>query len=189
MQWRSQWLLIVFHVQGVFLGTSHMFDSFHLHLLLLLFSHQVVSDSLGSHGLQHARLVCPLLFSGVCVNSCLLSQWCYQTISFSVAPFSFCSLSFPVLVFVNELVLCIRWLKCWNFSFNISPSNECSGLIAFRIDWLDLLLRGGTLLLESTRDSQESSPAPQFVSISSLVLIILVIDGLISIFKIEKIGT
>ena len=44
----------------------------------------------------------------------------------------------------NELVLCIRWSKYWSFSFSISPSNECSGLISFRIDWLDLLAVQGT---------------------------------------------
>ena len=42
-------------------------------------------------------------------------------------------------VFFNESVLCIRWLKYWCFSFSIGPSNEYSGLISFRIDWLDLL--------------------------------------------------
>ena len=42
-------------------------------------------------------------------------------------------------VFSNESVLCIRWTKYWSFSFSISPSNEYSGLISFRIDWLDLL--------------------------------------------------
>ena len=41
--------------------------------------------------------------------------------------------------FSNESVLHIRWPKYWSFSFNISPSNECSGLISFRMDWLDLL--------------------------------------------------
>ena len=47
---------------------------------------------------------------------------------------------FPsIKVFSNESVLCIRWPKCWSFSFSISPSNEYSGLISFRIDWLDLL--------------------------------------------------
>ena len=46
---------------------------------------------------------------------------------------------FPsIRVFTNESVLCIRWPKCWSFSFNISPSNEYSGLISFRMDWLDL---------------------------------------------------
>ena len=48
-------------------------------------------------------------------------------------------------VFSNESALCIRWPKYWSFSFNISPSNEHSGLITFRIDWLDLLALQGTL--------------------------------------------
>ena len=48
-------------------------------------------------------------------------------------------------VFSNELVLCIRWPKYWSFSFSISPSNEYSGLISFRMDWLDLLAVQGTL--------------------------------------------
>ena len=47
--------------------------------------------------------------------------------------------------FSNESVLCIRWPKYWNFSFSISPSNEYSGLISFRMDWLDLLAVQGTL--------------------------------------------
>ena len=53
---------------------------------------------------------------------------------------------FPNLrVFSNESVLCIRWLKDWSFSFNISPSNEHSGMISFRMDWLDLIAVQGTL--------------------------------------------
>ena len=48
-------------------------------------------------------------------------------------------------VFSNESVLCIRWPKYWSFSFSISPSNEYSGLISFRMDWLDLLAVQGTL--------------------------------------------
>ena len=47
-------------------------------------------------------------------------------------------------VFSNESALCIRWTQYWNFSFNISPSNEHSGLISFRMDWLDLLEVQGT---------------------------------------------
>ena len=71
---------------------------------------------------------------------------------------------FPsIRVFSNKLVLPIRWPKYWSFSFSISPSNEYSGLISFRIDWFDLLAI-------HPRDSQESSPAPQFKSISSLAL-------------------
>ena len=48
-------------------------------------------------------------------------------------------------VFSNESALCIRWPKYWSFSFNISPSNEYSGLISFRMDWLDLSAVQGTL--------------------------------------------
>ena len=67
-------------------------------------------------------------------------------------------------VFPNESVLCIRWPKYWSFSFSISPSNEYSGLISFRIDWFDLPAVQGT---------QESSPTPQFKSVSSLELSLL----------------
>ena len=53
---------------------------------------------------------------------------------------------FPsIRVFSSELVLCIRWLKYWSFSFSISPSSEYSGLISFRMDWLDLFAVQGTL--------------------------------------------
>ena len=50
-----------------------------------------------------------------------------------------------ITVFSNDSVLCIRWPKYWSFSFNISPSNEYSGLISFRMDWLDPLAVQGTL--------------------------------------------
>ena len=63
---------------------------------LLLFSCEVVTSSLWSHGLQHARLLCPPLSPRVCSNSCPLRQWCYLTISSSAPPFSFCLQSFPV---------------------------------------------------------------------------------------------
>ena len=55
------------------------------------------------------------------------------------------SIFYSIRVFSNESILCIRWLKCWSFSFNIRPSNEYSGLISFRMDWLDLLAVQGTL--------------------------------------------
>ena len=65
---------------------------------------------------------------------------------------------FPsIRVFSNESTLHIRWPKYWSFSFNISLSNEHSGLISFRMDWLDLLQVQGTL---------KSSPTPQFKSIN-----------------------
>ena len=61
-------------------------------------------------------------------------------------------------VFSSESTLCMRWPEYWSFSFSISPSNEHRGLISFRMDWWDLLA--------SPRDSQESSPTPQFKSIN-----------------------
>ena len=94
-----------------------------------------MSNSLWPHELQHARLLCPSPSPGACSNSCLLSWWCHPTISSSVIPFSFCLQSFPASAFSNESVLLIRWPKYWSFSFNISPSNEYSGLISFRMDW------------------------------------------------------
>ena len=66
--------------------------------------------------------------------------------SHPVIPFSSQHPIFPSLrVFSNESVLCIRWPKCWSFSFSIIPSREYSGLISFRMDWLDLLEVQGTL--------------------------------------------
>ena len=56
-----------------------------------------------------------------------------------------CSTPGCIRVFSDESVLCIKWPKYWTFSFSISPSNEYSGLISFRIDWLDLLAVQGTL--------------------------------------------
>ena len=59
-------------------------------------------------------------------------------------PFFLPSIFPNIMVFSNELVLCIRWPKNWSFSFSISPYNEYSGLISFRIDWCDLLSVQGT---------------------------------------------
>ena len=104
-----------------------------------------MSDSLQPHGLQHARLPCPSLSHRVCSNSCLLSWWCYQQ-AHPLPPPSPLPLIFPsIRVFSNESVLSIRWPKYWSFSFSISPSNEYSGLISFRMDWLELLATQGTL--------------------------------------------
>ena len=80
---------------------------------------------------------------GVYSNSCPLSWWCH--------PISHLALLLPpsifpnIRVFSNESVLRIRWSKYWSFSFSISTSNEYSGLISFRMDWLDLLAVQGTL--------------------------------------------
>ena len=106
---------------------------------------------------------------GVHSNSCPLSQWCHPTISSSVVPFSYCFQSFPasgsfqmsqfftsggqsirvsastsvlpsIRVFSKESVLRSRWPKYWSFSFSISPSNEYSEFISFRIDWFETLM-------------------------------------------------
>ena len=78
--------------------------------------------------------------------ACPLGRWCHPTISSSVIPFFSHLQSFPsIKVFSNESTLRIRWPKYWSFSFSISPSKEYSGLISFRIDWLDLLAVQGTL--------------------------------------------
>ena len=75
-----------------------------------------------------------------------VSQWCIPTISSSIVRFSSPpSIFLSIRVFSNESVLHIRWPKYWNFSFSISPSNEHSGLISFKMDWLDLLTFQGTL--------------------------------------------
>ena len=81
----------------------------------------------------------------------------------------FSSISF----FSNESVLHIKWPKYWSFSFSISPSNEESGLISFRMDWLDLLAVHRTL---------KSSPTPQFKSIKALALTFLYSSTLTSIY-------
>ena len=104
-----------------------------------------MSDYLQPHGLKHTRPPCPSPTPGVYSNSCPLSQWCHPTISSSVVLFSSCLQSFPASGSSNESALCIRWPKYWSFSFNISPSKEHSGLISFRMDWLDLLAVQGTL--------------------------------------------
>ena len=83
----------------------------------------------------------------------------------SVMPSSHLILSHPLLllpsiypsirVFSNESALRMRWPKCWNFSFNISPSNEHPGLISFGMDWLDLLAVQGTLRVFSNTTVQK----------------------------------
>ena len=97
-----------------------------------------MADSLWPHGLQHARLPCP---PRVCSNSCPSSRWYHPTISLSpVSPPAFNLFQHQGLF---QSALCIRWPKLhWRFS--VSPSNEYSELISFRIDWFDLLAVQGT---------------------------------------------
>ena len=118
----------------------------------------VVSNSQQPHGLQPTRLLCPWDFpgksSGVGCHCLLLSITNSQNLLRlmcidSVMPSNYFILCRPLLllpsifpcirVSSNESVLHIRWPKYWSFSFSISPSNEHSGLISFRVDWFDLL--------------------------------------------------
>ena len=109
------------------------------------------------HGLQYTKLPCPSQFQS------LLKLMSIEL----VMPSNHLILCHPLLlqpsifpsirVFSNESVLHIRWPKYWSFSFSISPSNEYSGLISFRIDWFDILAVKGTLKnLLQHRSSKES---------------------------------
>ena len=112
-----------------------------------------MSDSLQPLGLQHARLFCPPLSSGVCSNSSPLSQWCYLTIIFCHSLLLLHSVFPSIRVFSNESPLWVRWPKYWSFSFNSSPSH----LISFRMDWFDLLVVQGTLSVFSQHHNSNSS--------------------------------
>ena len=140
-------------------------------LFVIQFSSSVVSNSLRPHRLQHARLPCPSSTPGAYSNSCPLRQWYHPTFSSSVTPFSSGLQSFPASgSFSSESDLQMRWPKYWSFS--ISPSSEYSGLISFKMDWLDLLAAQGIL----------KSLLQQFKSISSLVLSFLYGPTLTSIY-------
>ena len=105
-----------------------------------------MSDSLRPHGLQHARLPCPSPTPGACSNSCASSRRCHPTISSFVIPFSSCLQSFPASgSFPVSQFFASSDQSIGLFNFSISPSHEYSGLISFRIDWLDLLAVQGTL--------------------------------------------
>ena len=126
------------------------------------FNRSVMSDSLWPHRLQHIMPPFPSPTPGAWSDSCPLSRWCHLTIS-SCRPLLLLSSVFSsIRVFSKESVFPIRWPKYWSFSFSTTPSNEYSGLLF----WISELIWSPC----SPRDSQESSPTPQFKSIHSLVL-------------------
>ena len=126
------------------------------------FSHSVMPDYLRPHGLQHARPPCPSLIPGACSNSCPSSRWCHPTISSSVIPFSSCFQSFPASGSFQTSQLFISGGQ----STGVSASTS---VLPMNIqDWFPLGWNGWISL--SRRDSQESSPTPQFKSINSLAL-------------------
>ena len=104
-----------------------------------------MSNSLWHHWLQHARPPCLSPTPRACSNTCPSHPWCHPTMSPSDVHFSSHLQSFPASESSSESVLRIRLPKYWSFSFSISPSNEYSGLISFRMDWLDLLAVHRTL--------------------------------------------
>ena len=101
-----------------------------------------MSDSLRSHGLQHTRPPrlsrTPSLFKLMSIESVMPSNHLILCPPLLLLPSIFPSIR----DFSHESVLRIRWPKYWSFSFSISPSNEYSGLISFRVDWLDLAVQG-----------------------------------------------
>ena len=136
------------------------------------FSHSVMSDSLRPH--EHSTAGLPVHHQlrestqthGHSVGNAIQPSHLLS----SPSPPAFNSPS--IRVFSNESILCIRWPKYWSFSFSISPSNEYSGLISFRMDWVDLLAVQMTL---------KSVLQPQFKSINSLALSFLYSPTLTSI--------
>ena len=146
---------------------------YHFLQRLLLFSHSVVSDSLQPHGLQHARLPCPSPSPGVCLNSESIESVMPSNHLILCRPLLLLPWMFPsIRVFSSESALCIRWPKYCSFIISISPSREYSGLISFRIDWLNLLAV-----------QWQSSPTPQFKSINSSVLSLLYMEAGLPFWK------
>jgi len=102
--------------------------------------------TLRPYGLQHARLPCPSPTPRACSNSCSIESVMPSNHLILCHPFLLLPSIFPrIRVFSNESVLHIRWPKYWSLGFSISPSNEYSGLISFRMDWFDFLAVQGTL--------------------------------------------
>ena len=114
--------------------------------LLPLFSHSVVSNSLQPHGLQSTRHLGPSPSPRACLNSCPLSQWGHPTISSSVISFSSCLWSFQASwPFLKSQVFSSGGQSIGaSASASVLPMTD-SGLISFRMDWLDLLAVQGTL--------------------------------------------
>ena len=104
------------------------------------FSHSVLSNFLWPYGLQHTKLLCPSRTPGAYSNSCPLSWWCHLTISSSVVPFSSCIQSFAA----SGSSPMNQFFASGGQNIGASAS-AYSGLISFKIDWLDLLVLQGTL--------------------------------------------
>ena len=142
------------------------------------FSCSLVCDSLWPHGLQHARLPCPSPTPRAYSHSCPSSRWCHPTISSSVVPFSSCLQCFPVSGLFQWFISLHQVAKVLEFQLQHQPFQWI-----FRTDFLQ---DGLVVSPCSPRDSQESSPAPQFRSINSSVLSLLYSPTLTSIHNYWK---
>ena len=137
-----------------------------------------MSDSLPPHGLQHARLPCPSPTPGDYSNSCPSSWWCHPTISSSFAPFSSCLQSFPA----SESFPMSQFFASGGQCIEIKAS---ASVLPMNIhDWFPLGWTG--LISLQARNSQESSPTPQFKSINSSALSFLYSKTHIWIFVITR---
>ena len=137
------------------------------------FSHSVVSNSLQPHGPQHARLPCPSSTPRVHPNQCPLSWWCHPAISSSVIPFSLCPQSFPE----SGSFQMSQLFASGGQSIGVSASTS-----VFQWTPRTNLLKDGLVGFPcSPKDSQESSPTPQFKSINSSALSFLYSPTLTSI--------
>ena len=126
------------------------------------FSSLVMSNTLWPHGMESSRPPCLSPTPRVCSNSCQSRWWSNHLIL--CCPLLLLPSIFPsISVFSNESTLHIRWPKYWSFSFSISPSNEYSGLISFRMDWLDLLAVQGTLKSLLQHHSSKTSAVLSFL--------------------------
>ena len=127
-----------------------------IHVSSIQFSHSVVSNSLQPNGLQHCQASLSITNSWSLLK--LMSTESVMPSNYLIlcCPLFFLPSVFPSIgVFSKESVLRIRWPNDWSFSFSISPSNEYSGLISFRIDCFDLLAVQGTLRVFSSTAVQK----------------------------------
>ena len=146
-----------------YISTISFFSSVRSLIHARLFATPRTAVCQASLSITNSRTLLKLMSIELAIPSNHLNLCCLPLLLPSILP--------SIRILSNESVVCIRWPKYLSFSLIISPSNEYSGLISFRIDWYDLL---------AVQETQESSPALQFESISSSVLSLLYGPTLIS---------
>ena len=147
----SCWSLCIGHEgeQMRILESSVQFSSVQLLSSVWLFATPWIAAHRASLSISNSRSLLKLISIKSVMTSNHLILCCPLLLPPSIFP--------QIRVFSNESVLCSRWPKYWSFSFSISPSNEHSGLISFRMDWLDLLAVQGTLKSLSQHHSSKAS--------------------------------